>query len=180
MAPDGYRIRMMEPGEAGRLRAIDAAADRLLVEAGHFPAPALPDMARFVAFLLEHEVFVAEEKDGGAVGYAASADLAALTGDPAAGGCYWLSALAVDPAHGRLGLGSALLAAVVARAEWFFHRAVGLSTARDLPIGEGFYGRRRFVAVPDDDLTPALRQRRDMEWPDGALPGTRTVMVRWL
>jgi len=35
-------------------------------------------------------------------------------------------------------------------------------------------------AVADADLTPALLQRRDMEWPPGALPGSRTVMVRWL
>ncbi|WP_279482775.1 GNAT family N-acetyltransferase [Aureimonas sp. SK2] len=180
MAPEGYRIRMMEPGEAEALRDIDAAADRLLVEAGHFPDPGLPDLGRFVAFLLAREVFVAEEKGGAAVGFAAAADLAALTGDPAGGGCYWLSALCVDPAHGRRGLGSALLAAVVKRAEWFFHRAVGLSTARDLPFGESFYAGHRFLRVADDDLTPALLKRYEMEWPTGASPGTRTVMVRWL
>ncbi len=179
LAPAGYRIRMMEPGEAGRLLAIDAAADRLLIEAGHI-ADTPTTLAVFVPFLLMHEVFVAEEKGGEAVGFAASADLSDLTRDPAASGCYWLSALSVDPAHGRLGLGSALLAAVVQRAEWFFHRAVGLSTARGLPFGEGFYEARRFVRVDDGDLTPALRQRLELEWPSGAPSGSRTVMVRWL
>lgn len=180
MAPDGYRIRMMEPGEAERLRAIDAAADRLLIEAGHIADVGPADLETFVAFLLAHEVFVTEEKGGAAVGFAAAADLAALTGDPSASGCYWISGLAVDPVHGRRGIGSALLAAVCRRAEWFFHRAVGLSTAGNLPFGERFYERRRFVRVADADLTPALLQRRDMEWPPGALPGSRTVMVRWL
>lgn len=179
MAPAGYRIRMMEPGEAARLLAIDTAADRLLIAAGHMSGEPTA-LSAFVPFLLAHEVFVAEEKGGEAVGFAAGADLADLTGDPAGSGCYWLSALAVDPAHGRRGVGTALLAAVVQRAEWFFHRAVGLSTVRGLPIGEGFYGTRRFVRVADDDLTPALRQRLGLEWPTGALPGSRTVMVRWL
>ncbi len=180
MAPGGYRIRMMEPGEAERLRAIDAAADRLLIEAGHIPDTGPAPIERFVPFLLAHEVFVAEAKGGEAVGFAAAADLADLTKDPAASGCYWLSGLGVDPAHGRRGLGSALLASVVERAGWFFHRAVGLSTARGLPIGEAFYAQRRFVAVDEADLTPALRQRRDVEWPAGAPDGSRIVMVRWL
>ncbi|WP_136625081.1 GNAT family N-acetyltransferase [Aureimonas flava] len=180
MAPEGYRIRMMEPGEAERLRAIDAAAGRLLVEAGHVARADPPPLPDFVRFLLTHEVFVAQEKRGAPVGYAAAADLAALVGDPDAGGCYWLAALAVDPAHGRRGVGSALLQAVVRRAEWFFHRAVGLSTARALPIGEGFYAARRFVGVAEADLTPALLKRREMEWPSGAAPGSRAVMVRWL
>ncbi|WP_062014750.1 GNAT family N-acetyltransferase [Aureimonas sp. AU4] len=183
MAPEPYRIRMMEPGEAMRLREIDRRAGQLLVEAGHIADAEPLAPGRFVQFLLAHEVFVAEQ-DGEAVGFAASVDLAEiLAGEPEAAegaGCTWLSALSVDPDHGRRGLGSALLTAVVARAGWFFQRAVALSTARDLAFNEGFYARRGFLAVPPADRPPALRKRFDAELPPGVDPARRTVMVRWL
>lgn len=108
MAPQGYRIRMMEPGEAEALQRIDAAAGRLLVEAGHIASADPVPLDRFVPFLLRHEIFVAEEKGGGPVGFAAAADLASIAGaggeDGEGAGCYWLSELSVDPAHGRLSL----------------------------------------------------------------------------
>jgi len=186
MAPAGMRIRMMEPGEASALQAIEHRAAQLLVEAGHLATAEPTPTARFVPFLLRHEVFVAEVKGGGPVGYAAAADLASLavpddgSEDGEGAGCYWLSELSVDPAHGRRGVGSALLAAVVARAGWFFHRAVGLSTARDVAFNEPFYARRGFLKVGADDLTPALRRRLVQECPAGVSPDRRTVMIRWL
>lgn len=189
MAPEGYRIRMMEPGEAEALRRIDAAAGRLLVEAGHIASADPVPLDRFVPFLLRHEVFVAQEKGGGPVGFAAAADLASLLdpgggdgegGDGEGAGCYWLSEMSVDPAHGRRGVGSALLAAVERRAGWFFHRAVGLSTARGVAFNESFYARRGFLSVLPDDLTPALRQRFMAELPAGVSPDRRCVMIRWL
>jgi len=183
MAPEPYRIRMMEPGEALRLREIDRRAGQLLVDAGHIAdAEPLP-VGRFVQFLVAHEVFVAEQ-GGEPVGFAASADLSEmLLGEPDAAegaGCTWLSALSVDPAHARRGIGSALLQAVVARAGWFFQRAVALSTARDLAFNEGFYAKRGFLAVPSEDRPPVLRKRFDAELPPGVDPMRRTVMVRWL
>ncbi|WP_062208768.1 GNAT family N-acetyltransferase [Aureimonas sp. AU12] len=184
MAPQGYRIRMMEPGEAEALQRIDAAAGRLLVEAGHIASADPVPLDRFVPFLLRHEIFVAEEKGGGPVGFAAAADLASIAGaggeDGEGAGCYWLSELSVDPAHGRRGVGSALLAAVERRAGWFFHRAVGLSTARGVAFNELFYAKRGFLSVSPDDLTPALHQRFMAELPEGVSPDRRCVMIRWL
>ncbi len=180
MAPDGIHIRMMEPGEAEALRAIDGRAGRLLAEAGHLFDAEPASIPEFVAFLLRHEVFVAEEKGGGPVGFAAAADLGSLTDDPAGSGCYWLSGLSVDPAHGRRGIGSALLGAVVKRAGWFFHRAVGLSTARDIPFNEGFYAARGFLRVEAADWTPPLAARFAAEVPRGVDPARRVVMVRWI
>lgn len=184
LAPAGYRIRMMEPGEAERLRWIDAAAGAPLVEAGHLPSAEPLPPGDFVRFLLRHEVFVAARKGGEAVGFAAAADLSSLTGtEREAGegaGCYWLSALSVDPAHARRGLGSALLAAVVARAGWFFSRAVGLSMAREPAFHETFYAKRGFLNVPPDDRTQGLDKRFQAELPPGVDPDARTVMIRWL
>lgn len=183
MAPEPYRIRMMEPGEAMRLREIEGLARQALATTAGFPAAETVAPGRFVQFLVTHEVFVAE-RDGEAVGYAASADLAELlAGEPEAAegaGCTWLSALAVDPAHERRGVGSALLTAVVARAGWFFQRAIALSALRDEPLSQRFCTKRGFFVVPPEDRPPALRKRFEAQWVPGEDLTRRTVMVRWL
>ncbi|MCB8840085.1 GNAT family N-acetyltransferase [Aurantimonas sp. VKM B-3413] len=174
LAPDGYRIRMMEPGEAERLLEIEQAGNSVLIAAGKSgladePVPAL--MA-YVDFLLDHEVFVAEDKaTSKAVGFAAARDTDDL---------YWLAELSVDPAHGRRGIGSALVEAVAQRAAWYFYRAVGLSTYCDLPCGAFFYERLHFLRVPDKDCTEWLTRRRIAETPPGSDGSDRTVMIRWL
>jgi 4-diphosphocytidyl-2-C-methyl-D-erythritol kinase len=171
MAPDGHHIRMMEPGEADRLLTLGTAA-------GLFGrhAPALADV---VPWLVRHEVFVAEADGGGPSGFAAARDATDL---------YWLSGLAVDPAFKGIGLRKALLAAVVARAGWFFHRAVGTAATEG---ADADWYRRRFLSISADDATPALaplvRERPgivslaadDVSGEDrNGLE--RTLMIRWL
>lgn len=173
LAPKGYRIRVMEPGEAPELLAIERAATALLVAAGREELAGEPPLlGAFVERILAHDVFVAENKANGTpAGFALGRDLGEL---------YWLAELSVDPAHGRRGLGTALLAAVRARAEWFFHRALGLSTYAEVPFNAPFYEARGFVRVLRKDLPPFLLERLLSETPAGALPEDRTVMVRWL
>ncbi|KQT64403.1 MULTISPECIES: GNAT family N-acetyltransferase [unclassified Aureimonas] len=179
LAPDGFRIRLMEPGEAEGLRGLGAAS-------GLF-AGAAPDMPDFVRWLLLHEIFVAETgtktEAGRLAGFAAARDATDL---------YWLSGLAVDPAFRGRGVRKALLAAVVARAGWFFHRAVGLAVQGE--AGADWYRRRRFLGVDRKDWTqelarlagevPGLPPQRfdgDDEALGAGLVGTeRNVMIHWL
>lgn len=64
-----------------------------------------------------------------------------------------LHQLAVHPDHGRQGLGTALLAAVFARAAG---RAVTLTTFRNIPWNEPWYRERGFTEVVDPG--PELRR----------------------
>lgn len=171
-------IRMMEPGDPGRLRAIDIAATRLLADAGWPDLPGAPPLDHYARWLLAHEVFVAE-RGGWPVGFACARDLLPGPGE-AAGSCFWLAELSVDPDHGRRGIGSALLEAVLERARWCFHRAVGLTTFRDVPFNAPFYARRGFLQVPRGDWTNGLAERFGAELPPGVAAETRVLMVKWL
>ena len=163
MAPKGFRIRMMEPGEAPALQAIrDRAAG------GNGPAAETQPIGDFVLWLLQHEVFVAEMKAGEPVGFAAAGDLGEL---------YWLAGLYVLPEHRGHGIGRALTAAVVTRAGWFFHRALGLSTA---PETASFFERSGFVAILPQDFPPIIFRKVKEECPDGIALSDRAVMVKWL
>ena len=174
LAPKGYRIRMMEPGEARSLLAISRAGDALLIAAGRTELEAIPPVALgdFVRFLLAHEVFVAVEKrTGEPVGFAAARDRVDL---------YWLSEMAVHPDHGRKGIGAALLHAVTERARWFFHRALGLTTYVDIAFNRPFYEHHGFMTVPRKDVHGMLEERLVDETPPGAAVEDRVLMVKWL
>ena len=174
MAPKGYRIRMMEPGEAPRLLEIAQAGNALLIASGRAELSAAPPLAPhdFVRFLLAHEIFVAVEKRSGVpVGFAAAQDI---------GDLYWLSEMAVDPNHGRRGIGAALLHAVTERARWFFHRALGLTTYVDIAFNRPFYEHHGFMTVPRKDLHGMLEARLLEETPPCAAVEDRSVMVKWL
>ncbi len=165
---------MMEPGEAQHLLAIEHRAEATLVALGKSELADAPGRAigEFVAFVVEHEVFVAAEKHSGeAVGFVAARDFEDL---------YWISELSVDPDHQRRGVGRSLVSAVLERARWFQHRAVGLTTYADIPVGAPFYRRSGFAAVPDADCPLWLRARKQAETPPGSCETTRSVMIRWL
>lgn len=176
LAPDGFRIRLMEPGEAETLLAIGAAS-------GLFDG-AMPQTPDFVRWLLQHEVFVAQADDGRHAGFAAARDATDL---------YWLSGLGIDPAFKGRGVRKALLSAVVTRAGWFFHRAVALGAPDE--ESANWYRRRRFLAIDRSDWTPELAglARENPGFANNspavaetsglghALVGTeRTLMVHWI
>lgn len=170
--PPGYALRSLAPGDLDRLVEIDRAGTRLLAEHG-FPSllDHLIDRDGMERLTGGRRVWVAADGTGEAVGFAVASD---------PGPCLYLHELSVDPAHGRRGIGAALLAAVVAHARWAFHSAVALDTFRDVPFNAPFYRRHGFVAlepglVPEDIRTLVERGR-----PPGILPRCRTVMVRRL
>ena len=129
-------VRVAEAGELAGLVAVEDAADQLFQAYG-ITFPPSPDIDKVAA---PEDVLV--------------------IGRPARGFAYvgpvddglHLHQLAVHPDHGRQGLGTALLAAVMRRAAG---RAVTLTTFRQIPWNEPWYRNRGFVEVTDPG--PELR-----------------------
>lgn len=156
-------VRPALPRDLDGLPVLEAAADGLFAAQGIGPLPPVTttadELARAAAVL--------------------------VVGDPAIGfarmervdGQAHLEQLAVHPAAGRRGVGTAL---VEAAATWAAHQgceSVTLCTFADVPFNAPFYARNGFVELTD--LGPQLRALRDAERRLGldAL-GRRVVMRR--
>jgi ribosomal protein S18 acetylase RimI-like enzyme len=87
-----------------------------------------------------------------------------------------LDELAVVPAHGRRGVGRALVEAVVAWAAAGDLPSVTLTTFRDVPWNRPFYEKLGFENVAT--LTPALQAVVDEQATWGLDPSLRVVMRR--
>lgn len=172
LAPKGYRIRMMEPGEAEALLAIrQEAATRSPEPSNEIPSEpsTLPD---FVRFLLAHEIFVAATKrDGQPVGYAAAQER---------GDLYWLVEHRVLTPHRRRGIASALIAAVTQRARWFDHRAVGIPTTVDIASFGAFYARDGFMTVSRKQHPAILANQRVNDMLEEAGIDAHRALIKWL
>jgi ribosomal protein S18 acetylase RimI-like enzyme len=83
-----------------------------------------------------------------------------------------LEELAVEPAHGRRGHGTALLAATIAMAKDRGVARITLVTLDFVPFGKAFYAERGFAEIGRDGLAPHLRDLL----PDGE-PDGRVAMV---
>lgn len=94
------------------------------------------------------------------------------------GGFFHLHELSVDPAHGRRGLGAALVATVVAAAREGGFEGVSLSTFRFVPFNAPFYERLGFIERSLDAAAPALRDAFLRELPQGVDMKDRLLMVR--
>lgn len=169
---DSLSIRRAEPEDAAAMLAVGAAADRLF--AGHgFPQIAeLPptSLADFRDMLAGSEAWVAL-LDGRPAGFA-------LAGEAA--GSYWLKELAVDPAQGRRGIGTALLATIVAHARAVGRSAIVLSTFREVPFNRPFYARHGFADMEPESAPVPLRAQFLREVPPGVDPAARILMIRRL
>jgi predicted N-acetyltransferase YhbS len=86
-----------------------------------------------------------------------------------------LDELSVHPLHGRRGLGSALLKRVCESA-CSAHRAVTLSTFRDVGWNAPFYARHGFRLLPDAEMTPDLVSVREREQARGLRTDLRIIM----
>lgn len=172
LAPKGYRIRMMEPGEAEALLVIrhDPAARSSEPRSG--APPGRTTIADFVRFLLSHEIFVAATKrDGQPVGYAAAQER---------GDLYWLVEHCVLTPHRGRGIDSALIAAVTQRARWFGHRAVGIPTTVDIASFEAFYVRDGFMTVSRKQRPVILANQRMDEMVEETDIEAQRVLIKWL
>jgi GNAT superfamily N-acetyltransferase len=89
----------------------------------------------------------------------------------------WLEELDVLPAHGRRGLGRALVDAVIAWARDGGARSLALATFRDLPWNAPFYATIGFGELPAAEHSPAHRRLIAAETAKG-LPANRRVLMR--
>lgn len=151
MTPPPMAIRAARRQELPRLAAIEhRAAERFSDE--HLPA-ALRERtvpldlleASFEAGL----VWVAAMPDGALAGF-----LLAMEED----GFVHLGELSVLPAHGRQGIGAALLAALLAWAQDRGARAITLTTFEQVPWNAPWYRRRGFEPVPPAACPPHLQR----------------------
>ncbi len=143
-------MRVIEAEDVARIAGIEAAADELLIQ-------------RFGPELFT-EVLPGEAR-------VAQAGFVLVVGRPCVGFAHvlqerdsaHLQQLAVDPAHGRRGLGTALVQACCEQARLRGHDELTLTTFRDIAFNAPWYARLGFVEV--DDPVGVLAQHVEQERP---------------
>lgn len=168
--PAGYRIRAREATDDAALLRIENRAAQLFRHCGYralADAP-LADVAALRRLFAGNRVWVAAADDGAPAGFAVAGPLQRFL---------HLCELSVDPAHGRRGVGAALVRAVLASAPDHGCDGVSLTTFRFVPFNRPFYERLGFVELPLDAAPPALRAVFDRELPQGVDAKERLLMV---
>ena len=162
----GYRIVARTPDDDGNLLAIENRAAELFRAHG-YPQIAdspFPDVDAIRNLFEGRDVWVASAEAGPA-GFIVSAPL---------GPYLHIHELSVDPVHGRLGIGTALLEHVSQAASEQGFDGVSLTTFRDVPFNEPFYAKLGFAETHH----PLLLERLAIETPDGVDPTSRIAMIR--
>ena len=159
-------IRLGREDDAARVPEIDRAAAMLYAPWGLTDAlmESTTPLLRVERAIRAGTLLVATDADDRAVGYAL---FSFVDGDA------HLDELAVDPAHGRRGLGTALVEDVVARAE--DAARVTLVTLDFVPFCAPFYERRGFTRLDSDALTPRLRSLVEPDVDDGRIAMARLI-----
>jgi len=161
----GYTIRPAHPRDLPHLQPIERAAASLFVEAGIGGTISVMPLADLEAACAAGGLLVAASA-GAPVGFAVFS---------VAGAVAHLDEMDVHPDHGRRGLGTRLLHAVLDAARQRGCAAATLTTYRDLPWNRPFYERNGFETVPEEAWTPDMARHAAAE---GVRPGSgRVVMV---
>lgn len=168
-----FSIEPAEPSQLEALCAIERRAVQLF--RGHAAWPFYAQMAIPSALLLQAIsrglVWVALGEDVSPVGFVwLDTDL----GESAIG----IAELNVDPAHGRRGIGAALLEHACDWARSSGYRRMDLGTLADVRWNAPFYGRHGFVTVDKHDQAFTLARERDRE--NGIPDHLRVFMSRAL
>lgn len=148
--PDGYRLRRASAADFATLNAIEQAAARI------FPAGFLPDEVlndKLPLRALEHArqlnmLWLVQNAEGTPVGYVMLENHDGLT---------LLAQIDVHPAHGRRGLGAALIRQALAQAQIRGVSEVWLTTFSTIPWNAPFYQKQGFCLV-DDAAAPDVIQ----------------------
>lgn len=164
-------IRPARPSDAIRFAIIERAAAALYAPWGLDGAFAetATSQTRVTRAIAAGELIAATDDDDTMIGYALVA---------AGEGEVHLEELAVDPAHGRRGHGTALLAATVARARARGATRVTLVTLDFVPFGKAFYAARGFEEIARNALPIALRDLVPFGEPDGRIAMARVLSAR--
>jgi GNAT superfamily N-acetyltransferase len=167
----GYCLRRRRPADDQALLLVENRAVQLLRLYGYdsvADAP-IPDVAWLRGMIDGQDVWVAADGNDAAVGFAVAG--------PAAGFLH-LRELSVDPAHGRKGLGRALVLAVHDAAMAAGLAGTTLTTFRDVPFNAPFYAGLGFVELPLPAAPQRLVEMFLTEVPDGVSSDRRVLMVR--
>ena len=168
-----YRVEHAHAGDLPKLAGVERAANLLFADTAHAGVVA-DDVTSLEE--LEHALgagllWVARASDGEPVGFAL---VEILDGQP------HLEEIDVDPAHGRRGLGRALLEAALGWARDAGFSAVTLTTFREIPWNAPFYARMGFRALAPHEIGPGLVEVVREEAARGLDPATRVTMRREL
>ncbi len=166
-----YAIRLARAEEIGALPEIERAASLLFHDTDFAPG-VLADVTP-EASLAEAQrtglLWVAVGPGSRPVGFALAQPL---------DGCAHLDEVDVHPAHGRRGLGAALVRVVCEGARRRGLAGVTLTTFRELPWNAPFYRGLGFRALAAEELTPGLVELFRDEDEDG-LPASQRFVMRF-
>ena len=163
-----YLITLARPQDIAALPGIELSAATLLE--GHVPASILQEstpLGELSQAQQEGRLWVALA-DELPVGFA----LVEMLADDLP----HLQEMDVSPRHGRRGLGTKLLGAVLAWLALSGHRQMTLTTFRAIPWNMPFYSRLGFEELPADGLRPELEAIVRDETARGLDPVQRVVM----
>jgi len=174
--PEGYSITPAAPEDIADLVFADLAASQLFAGTGYIPDE---DLTEHVPVdVLEAAMapghLTAARFRGDAIGYA----LTSLRGNS-----LYLDQISVDPAHGRKGLGAALMGHVCRNARRRGLKSVTLSTFRDLAWNAPFYRRQGFRELPRRRMEDWMHKIEAAQAASGLDVSKRCFMVRrtgWL
>jgi GNAT superfamily N-acetyltransferase len=165
-----YHIRLARNDDLIALPDVERAANALFAD--YDLAEQLSDILTPIEALREgvkaDRLWVATDELNRPVGFA----LASVVGDNA-----HLDELDVHPAHGRRGLGAALVETVCDWARASGYRAITLTTLRHIPWNAPWYLRMGFRVLEENELSPALRDLLQEEIQRG-LPADQRVAMR--
>ncbi len=165
-----YHIRLARSDDLGALPGIEQAANALFAAYGL--AEQFLNLLTPIESLREgvktDRLWVAADETDRPVGFA----LAGSVGDNA-----HLDELDVHPAHGRRGLGTALVKAVCDWARASGYRAITLTTLRHIPWNAPWYQRLGFRVLEENELGQALQELMREEIQRG-LPADQRVALR--
>ena len=166
-----YRVRPAAPQDLAGLAAAERAAAELFAEhplrEGFLATPTGEGDLREA--MAAGRLFAAIAPDGSAVGFA-------IAGEVGAEG--HLQEVSVHPAHGRRGVGEALVGAVLAWARARGHRAVTLTTLESVPWNAPWYRKLGFRALAPAELSEDLRALLDEEAARGIGRAPERVAMR--
>ncbi len=165
-----YPIRLARIEDLSALPEIERQANTLFASYGL--AEQLSDVLTPIESLREgaqaNRLWVAADENDRPVGFA----LAGVVGDNA-----HLDELDVHPAHGRRGLGQALVEAVCEWAKASGYHAITLTTLRHSPWNAPWYQRLGFRVLETGELSETLRDLLQQEIQRG-LPADQRVAMR--
>jgi GNAT superfamily N-acetyltransferase len=152
----GYTIRSARTEELILLAQVELSAASLFLDTPY--AFLVNDEPLSIDFVRQRfqagQVWVAVDPDDVVVGFAIAREV---------DDTIYLQEMDVDPAHGRRGIGAALVKTVIEWARLHDYYAVSLSTFRDLPWNAPFYAKLGFRILDEAELTIGFQQIRQQE-----------------